>query len=311
MGHEYGRSVFSFVRGTRIHIRLRITSLLSTIIFSLIYMAFHFFGIAYVLHKMTGVQLSKATIMQFFVVSLLLLEKAAIFAVFAILGYTTAFSFFSFGPLAATFLNNEFFIYFFNQLSIITAVVIALQFRFLRAFTAMSTSKLMILLIVLHLVLAALTAGISVLPLGEWIKGACNPMNKWITIGIAIIVSSIIAANSILLFTEKSKLGRTYYVSEYDRVNENTYTKELEKESVVVPESVSTVTLDVEVVSEFTVKVGDMVQEGQELAVLKSEAADSQRSLWESEEEAYMAEESKLESIIAGLIRKIFCVIWS
>ncbi|PZX05912.1 hypothetical protein C7437_102379 [Psychrobacillus insolitus] len=148
----------------------RITSLFSTIIFSLIYMAFHFFGIAYVLHKMTGVQLSKATIMQFFVVSLLLLEKAAIFAVFAILGYTTAFSFFSFGPLAATFLNNEFFIYFFNQLSIITAVVIALQFRFLRAFTAMSTSKLMILLIVLHLVLAALTAGISVLPLGEWIE---------------------------------------------------------------------------------------------------------------------------------------------
>ncbi len=137
-------------------------------------------------------------------------------------------------------------------------------------------------------------------------------MNKWITIGIAIIVSSIIAANSILLFTEKSKVGRTYYVSEYDRVNENTYTKELEKESVVVPENVSTVTLDVEVVSEFAVKVGDMVQEGQELAVLKSEAADSQRSLWESEEEAYMAEESKLESIIAGFrIRKIFCVIWS
>ena len=126
-------------------------------------------------------------------------------------------------------------------------------------------------------------------------------MNKWITIGIAIIVSSIIAVNSILLFTEKSKVGRTYYVSEYDRVNESTYTKELEKESVVVPENVSTVTLDVDVVSEFTVKVGDMVQEGQELAVLKSEAADSQRSLWESEEDAYMAEESKLESIIAVL----------
>jgi len=126
-------------------------------------------------------------------------------------------------------------------------------------------------------------------------------MNKWITIGIAIIVSSIIAANSILLFTEKSQVVRTYYVSEYDRVNENTYTKELEKESVVVPENVSTVTLDVEAVSEFTVTVGDMVQEGEELAMLKTEAADAQRSLWESEEEAYMEEQSQLESIIDDL----------
>jgi hypothetical protein len=148
----------------------RITSLLSTIILSIIYMAFHFFGIAYLLHKMTGIQLSKASVIQFFVVALLLMEKAVIFAVFAMLGYSTAFSFFSFGPLAATFLNNEFFIYFFNQLSIITAVVIAIQFRFLRAFTTMSTRKLMMLLIVLHLVLAALTAGISVLPLDEWIE---------------------------------------------------------------------------------------------------------------------------------------------
>ena len=148
----------------------RITSLLSTIILSLIYMAVHFFGIAYVLHKMTGIELSKASVMQFFVVALLLMEKAVIFGVFAILGYSTAFSFFSFGPLAAAFLNNEFFIYFFNQLSIITAVVIALQFRFLRAFTTMSTRKLMILLIVLHIVLALLTAGISVLPLDEWME---------------------------------------------------------------------------------------------------------------------------------------------
>ncbi|WP_391207553.1 efflux RND transporter periplasmic adaptor subunit [Psychrobacillus sp. L4] len=126
-------------------------------------------------------------------------------------------------------------------------------------------------------------------------------MNKVITIGIAIIVSTFIATNAILLFSTNSQLSRSYYVSEYDRVHENTYTKELEKEAVVVPASETTITIEAALVSNLTVTPGDKVQEGAELAQLKTETADKQRSLWESEQQAYTQEQTQLQQILDSL----------
>ncbi|WP_144511976.1 hypothetical protein [Bacillus sp. FJAT-22090] len=149
----------------------RITSLVGAIIWSIIYMAFHFFGLAFLIHKITKVELSKVAVLQLFVVALLLMEKAFIFFLYAVVGYTTEFSILSFGPLAATFLENEFFTYFFNELTIITALVIAIQFQFLRAFTTMSSRNLLLILIAIQLVLAVLVSGIQVLPIESWFEG--------------------------------------------------------------------------------------------------------------------------------------------
>ena len=118
-------------------------------------------------------------------------------------------------------------------------------------------------------------------------------MNKMLTIGIAIVVSTFIATNAILLFSDKSEIARSYYVHEYDRVHESTYTKELEKESVVVPANEMTVTIDVEAISDIVVLEGDIVQEGTELALLNTQSADAQRAHWESEQQAYMEEQSQ------------------
>ncbi|QFF97965.1 efflux RND transporter periplasmic adaptor subunit [Psychrobacillus glaciei] len=126
-------------------------------------------------------------------------------------------------------------------------------------------------------------------------------MNKVITIGIAIIVSTFIATNAILLFSTNSQLSRSYYVSEYDRVQENTYTKELEKEAVVVPANETTMTIEAALVSDLTVTPGDKIQEGAELAQLKTETADKQRSLWESEQQAYTQEQTQLQQILDSL----------
>lgn len=149
----------------------RMTSLLGAVIWSFIYMAFHFFGIAFILHKITNVELSKVAVLQLFIVALLLMEKAFIFILYAGVGYATDFSILSFGPLAATFLDNEFFTYFFNELTLITGLVIAIQFHFLRAFTAMSARSLLLILIAMQLILALLTAGIEVLPMESWFEG--------------------------------------------------------------------------------------------------------------------------------------------
>ena len=149
----------------------RIVSLIGAIIWSLLYMAFHFFGIAFLLHKLTNVDLSKVAVLQIFIVALLLMEKALVFFIFSLVGYTTGFSILSFGPLAATFLDNEFIIFFFNQLSLTSGLVVAIQFHFLRAFSEMSSRNLLILLIAIQIILALITAGISLIPWATLFEG--------------------------------------------------------------------------------------------------------------------------------------------
>lgn len=153
------------------YIIARIVSLIGAILWSLVYMSFYFFIISYVLHKLTNVDLSKVAVLQLFVVGLLLLEKAFVFVMYAVVGYTTDFSVLSFGPLAEVFLDNTFFIYFFNELSLITGLIIALQFQFLRHYTELSTRNLIIILIAIPVVLALLVAGFEVLPIETWIEG--------------------------------------------------------------------------------------------------------------------------------------------
>lgn len=149
----------------------RIISLIGTIIWSLLYMAFHFFVIAIILHKITNVELSKVAILQVFVVALLLLEKAFNFFLYAVVGYATDYSVLSFGPLAATFIEQSYFNYFYNELSLITGLIVAIQFHFLRAFTTMSARNLLLLLIVVQVILALITAGFEVLPIESWVEG--------------------------------------------------------------------------------------------------------------------------------------------
>ncbi|MEK3993919.1 hypothetical protein MKY29_04115 [Psychrobacillus sp. FSL K6-2365] len=149
----------------------RIISLIGTIFWSLLYMGFHFFVIAFILHKITQVELSKVAILQLFVVAFLLMEKAINYFLYAVVGYATDYSVLSFGPLAATFIEQSYVNYFFNELSLITGLIIAIQFHFLRAFTAMSTRNLFLLLLGIQVILALITAGFEVLPIELWIEG--------------------------------------------------------------------------------------------------------------------------------------------
>lgn len=149
----------------------RIISLIGTIIWSLLYMGFHFFVIALILHKITQVELSKVAILQLFVLAFLLMEKAFNYFLYAVVGYATDYSVLSFGPLAATFIEQSYVNYFFNELSLITGLIIAIQFHFLRAFTAMSTRNLFLLLLGIQVILALITAGFEVLPIESWIEG--------------------------------------------------------------------------------------------------------------------------------------------
>ena len=149
----------------------RIISLIGTIIWSLLYMAFHFFVISFILHKITNVDLSKVAVVQLFVVALLLMEQAFNYFLYAVVGYATDYSVLSFGPLAATFLEHSYFNHFFNELSLITALIIAIQFHYIRAFTTLSARNLFFILVVIQVILALITAGFEVLPIETWVEG--------------------------------------------------------------------------------------------------------------------------------------------
>ena len=84
------------------------------------------------------------------------------------LGITTPVSLFSFGPLAATVFDHPFLVFFFNQLSIFTALIIALQVRFIQSFTDMNARTILLIVIAIHIVMALITATVGILPLEEW-----------------------------------------------------------------------------------------------------------------------------------------------
>lgn len=146
----------------------RLVSLAGIIIWAALYLSFHFFGIAFLLNKITGIVLSKLAVLQLYVVGILLIEKALLFLIFMMLGITTPVSLFSFGPLAATVFDHPFLVFFFNQLSIFTALIIALQVRFIRSFKEVNPSTILLIVTAIHIVMALITATISILPLEEW-----------------------------------------------------------------------------------------------------------------------------------------------
>jgi hypothetical protein len=167
MNTENLTSVFA-VDGSDAFTLARIVSLMGILIWAFIYMAFHFFGIAFILNKLTHIELSKLAVLQLYVVAILLLEKALLFIIFVMLGFTTPVSLFSFGPLAGTFIEQPFFIFFFNQLSIFTALIIALQVRFIRVFSDYKSSHIFLLIIAMHILMALLIAAFGFIPLEEW-----------------------------------------------------------------------------------------------------------------------------------------------
>lgn len=127
-------------------------------------------------------------------------------------------------------------------------------------------------------------------------------MNKWVTIGISIGISTFLAANALLLFSDKSTVAKVFYVHEYERVATGNYEEKLPKESLIAPLSVSTVYAENdEVIQNWLVKDGDVVTTGQELATLNTTTADEQRTLWETEREGLERQLTEINATISSL----------
>ncbi|GKV57423.1 hypothetical protein NCCP2222_33700 [Sporosarcina sp. NCCP-2222] len=143
----------------------RISSLVGMLIWAILYMAFHYYGVAYILSLITSIPFRKLLPLQLLVTGLLLMEKALVFFVFAVKGASASVSFLSFGPLAATVLENWYLILFLNQLTITGALIIALQYRYIRSFEGMREQRhLLWTLFGIHLFMAFITAAVGFIP---------------------------------------------------------------------------------------------------------------------------------------------------
>lgn len=143
----------------------RFASLAGTIIWSIIYIAFHIFGVAIILSWITKIPSRQLVPLQVLMTGILLMEKAIIFIVFAIKGESVSLSFLSFGPLAVTIMENWYLILFLNQLTITSALIITLQYRFIRGFIADGKWREQLwMLIGLHVAMALITAAVAYIP---------------------------------------------------------------------------------------------------------------------------------------------------
>ena len=143
----------------------RYASLFGSLGWSLIYVSFHLFGVAFVLNLVLKIPFKKLLPLQLLMTSLLLMEKALVSLVFMVKGVSANISFLSFGPLAATFLKTEYIILFMNQLTITTAIIVAFQYSFICSYTQLTRKKrLLWTLIGIHLVMALITAAVGFIP---------------------------------------------------------------------------------------------------------------------------------------------------
>ncbi|GKV66247.1 MULTISPECIES: hypothetical protein [Sporosarcina] len=151
----------------------RYASLVGSILWSVIYMAFHFWGVAWILSMITNIAFKPLLKLQLVVVGLLLFEKLINFLVFALAGKAASVSILSFGPLAMTFLENWYIIFFVNQLTIFSALVVAVQYRFIRFYDAEGEGvrkDVIWLLIALQIVFALITAAVGFVPVEKMLN---------------------------------------------------------------------------------------------------------------------------------------------
>ncbi|BAQ09942.1 hypothetical protein OXB_1471 [Bacillus sp. OxB-1] len=127
-------------------------------------------------------------------------------------------------------------------------------------------------------------------------------MNRTMNLFVAIAVSAFLACNLYLLYSSKSVIPKTIYVSQSERMTSGEHSEKLAKEGLVAPAEVYTVYVsDDEVVDTWEVKEGDYVYPGDEIATLQTVRAEGQRAVWEAEREALMSQKAAVLSLMNSL----------
>ena len=156
------------------YIAARYISLIGAIIFGMLFFVFHYFFITYMISIFTDLPFKWVKKIQVYVLFTLLAFKTIEFLLFLTIGFTPLFSVFSATAIVAQWTSNLWILFFVNQLSFVTFLTLIIQYTFLEHWDYEHRKATLIKLIFIHLLFAAITATISILPIMDWIGKGFN-----------------------------------------------------------------------------------------------------------------------------------------
>ncbi|MDV6378237.1 hypothetical protein ORD22_08245 [Sporosarcina sp. GW1-11] len=119
---------------------------------------------------------------------------------------------------------------------------------------------------------------------------------------VAVLVTVFLGVNMILVFSHKSVISKSNYVSEYERLAVDDYKKNLDKEGFIAPKDLHTIYLkEGQKLDSWLVQEGESVDFGTELASLKVDHIDSQRNQLNAELTALQNQSSSISQTISDL----------
>jgi len=119
----------------------------------------------------------------------------------------------------------------------------------------------------------------------------------WIGAG-SVLLLALITINLILIYKEDSKIARSYYIKDYERVALVHQKAYLEKDALIVPQEEMRITADANALSQISVRPGQKISMNEEIAAYKTEEATFEQSKLQSEVNAYENELTTLERIL-------------
>ncbi|PYF08782.1 efflux RND transporter periplasmic adaptor subunit [Ureibacillus chungkukjangi] len=122
----------------------------------------------------------------------------------------------------------------------------------------------------------------------------------WIGLG-SVLLLVFLTVNCVIIFKEDSKIARSYYITDYERVALEQQRAYIEKEAMLIPHEEIRITADANALSQISVRPGQKISANEEIAAYKTEEATQEQSKIQSEVNAYESELTTLEGILRRL----------
>ncbi|HWL13099.1 MAG TPA: hypothetical protein VNQ57_08900 [Ureibacillus sp.] len=122
----------------------------------------------------------------------------------------------------------------------------------------------------------------------------------WACVGWALLLTLLIV-NCFIVFNKDSKIARSYYISDYERIAVGQQRAYVEKQAMIVPREEIRITADAKALAQITARPGQQIAMNEEIAAYKTEEAAQEQSKLQYELNAYESEKMTLEGILMEL----------
>ncbi len=143
----------------------RILRLVGTILGGLLYVTFLLYGIPFLLSTFTDIAFKQWIPVQIGITAIVFFALVIDTLLGVMTGLSTNASIFSFGPIAWTYIDNEFFILLLNQISLVLFLVIFMQYDYAKGLQpSLDTKRLLFTILTLYLFIILIISTVQMIP---------------------------------------------------------------------------------------------------------------------------------------------------